>query len=582
MKKQKLKQMLAALLVLLMLPGMTACAGSEGRTGSDGSMVSDIGTEAGTIDEAAALPSAEAEESPAQVENLVIGTTTANDTFNLLTQSGAYGKTNYNCLANGDFVYLNAKNELTPYFLKSFEISEDGCVLYITFPTDAVWHDGEPVTAEDVQFTFAYKRDVMNASTLKNLTDIEVTGEDSMTLTFSQPDAYAFLAQGAGNNNCVIPKHIWETITEYEEYTGGDASIGCGPYKLVSYDLDAGTSYYEAVPENAYLGDLTVESVTVKSYSGQDALLMAMANGEVDVMFDYATPIDVTLLDLISDHEDIALGDSDYSGNYQLTFGMERAPGNDRSFREAAVKGLNWELLCQVINGGYGQIPGSGIIPPSCLGYDDSLWKFYRDLDEAKSLLDSAGYADTDGDGYRENPDGSALEVKVTPQNASKKQELLNRIADVIMSSLDEMGIKAYIDQESLQSSEKWEATVIDGDYDLFIGYTTSGMAKYSSAFRYFVADSRDGDESNTWIWGTYHDQAFTDLVWSLTYSASEQDYRDSIAGLQKAASEELFGCALCWETCFYPYRTDKYQGFENWAGWGVVNPEIFYTLTSK
>ena len=39
--------------------------------------------------------------------------------------------------------------------------------------------------------------------------------------------------------------------------------MAAAPYKLVSYDLDAGTSYYEAVPQNSYLGELTVDALTV-------------------------------------------------------------------------------------------------------------------------------------------------------------------------------------------------------------------------------------------------------------------------------------------------------------------------------
>lgn len=565
--KQRTKCLVALVLALSMLPGLAACGTQPSGTGT-------TAQPAGTT-----AP----QEGAKQVENLVIGTTTANDTFNLLSQSGAFGRCNYNCLANGDFVYRDAENKLKPYFLKSFELSEDGRTLRMTYPTDAIWHDGKPVTEEDMVFTFTYKRDVMNSAALKNLTEIKPEGAGELTLVFSEPDAYAFLAQGAGNNNCVIPKHIWQNITDYKDYAGEDAMIGCGPYKLVRRDVDAGLSYYEAVPQNAFLGKLTVDSITVRSYSTQDTLLMAMANGEVDVMFDYANPIDVTLLGMLDGNDAIDLGESDYAGNYQVTFGMERAPGNDLNFREAVAKALNWELVCQAINGAYGQIPGRGILTPSCLGYDASLPKMARDTAEAAALLDKAGYRDTNGDGLREDPDGKPLSVKVTPQFSGKKQELLNRIADIMMASLAEVGVNSYIDKKSLQSSEIWEATVIDGDYDLFIGYTTSGMAKYSSAFRYYAACDREGkDEGSTWLWGTYHDKAFNDLIWDLSYSSSEDVYLKDIAALQKTASDTLFGFALCWERCFYPYRTDKYQGFDNWSSWGVVNPETFYTITGK
>lgn len=520
------------------------------------------------------------------VENLVIGTTSVNDTFNLTSQSGAFGRINYNCIANAYFAYTDENNEIQPYFLTSYEISEDGTELAITFPTDKVWHDGTPVTAEDVQFTFEYYRDVVGNSYIKNLESIEVTGENSMTLKFSSADAYSYMANGATSQS-MLPKHIWENITEPEDYVGEDAYIGCGSYKLTGYNVDAGTCTFEAVPENNYLGEITVDSITVRSYSSQDALLMAMVNGEIDTMFDYAMPIDTTLLELISGDENIDPGESDYSGNYQVTFGMEEGHVfTDKAAREAVVKCLDWDLITNIINGEYGEIPGSGVISPSCKGFDDTLWRFYQDTEEANQILDDAGYEDTDGDGYRENPDGSQLDVKVTPQYSSKDQELLNRLADVIMASMEEIGIRTHIDEESLQSDEIWEANMVDGNYDMNIGYCTSGTAQYRSAFRYFVADVLEDDTENTagstWIWGTDHDPELTEEVWALTYAASEEEYLEHISNLQKMASEDLFGFSLCWEKCFFPYRTDKYENFSNWDSWGVINAETWYSLTAK
>ena len=126
--KQRTKCLVALVLALSMLPGLAACGTQPSGTGT-------TAQPAGTT-----AP----QEGAKQVENLVIGTTTANDTFNLLSQSGAFGRCNYNCLANGDFVYRDAENKLKPYFLKSFELSEDGRTLRMTYPTDAIWMTASP------------------------------------------------------------------------------------------------------------------------------------------------------------------------------------------------------------------------------------------------------------------------------------------------------------------------------------------------------------------------------------------------------------------------------------------------------
>lgn len=511
------------------------------------------------------------------VENLIIGMTGENNIFNMQTQKDSFGRLNYNGFTQGNFIYIDENKKLQPYFFKSFEISEDGKQIVFTFPKTAMWHDGKPVTEEDILFTFDYMKNVKKVGSLNNLVSWEITGDAQCTLTFSEPDAYYWLNTSALNTACVYPKHIWEGVENYEEYAEENASVGCGPYKLVSVDKEAQTAVYEAVPENNFLGDITVDKVTVQCYSGEDTLMLAMMNGEVDAMFAYANPIDATIMETVFNSEGIDPGESDYAGHFQITYGMERKPADDIAFRKAVRLALDYDKLSTVINGGHGTAPGAGIISPSCNGFDPSIPKLATDLEAAKKMLDEAGYKDTDGDGFREYPDGSPMDVMVTPQ-FSKKPELINRIADTVMASLKEVGIKNHIDTDSMRNAEVWEKNIMDGKYDIFIGYTTSGMANYSSAFRYFLADPRF-EREQTWIWGTYHNDEFKDTFFKMQQAINNETYVENVKKLQKMAEEVAFAQSLCWEKAFFPYRTDKYQGWKNIASWGVIHPETWFNL---
>lgn len=493
------------------------------------------------------------------------------------TQSDVFGKMNYNGFTQGNFVYRDEKGELKPYFWKSFKISEDGKQIDFTYPTTAKWHDGEPVTDDDIVFTFDYMKNVKKVGSLENLESCKITGEGEATLTFSKPDAYLWLNSSVSNTACVYPKHIWEGVEDYEEFNKPEAAIGCGPYKLVSHDAESQTSVYEAVPENNFLGDILVDKVTVRSFQNPESLMMAMDRGEIDAMYAYSKPIDATVMDSFIGKEGLDIGESDYSGHYQLTYGMERKPGSDIEFRKAVRSALDYDKLASVINGKYGKAPGSGIISPTCRGFDESLPTLSRDLDKANSILDKAGYVDADGDGFRDMPDGSKLDVMVTPQ-FSKDQEILQRIADTIMAALKDVNIKSHIDQDSLRNGEVWEANIQDGKYDLSIGYTTSGMAEYTSAFRYFIADPRFEGEQ-TWIWGTYHNDDFTNTYYTMEAATNDDEYIKGIKKLQKMADEDVFAQALCWQKAFFPYRTDKYEGWTNIPSWGVVNCETWYNV---
>ena len=123
---------------------------------------------------------------------------------------------------------------------------------------------------------------------------------------------YYYLNTSCMNTACIYAKHIWEGIEDYSHYTGEDAAIGCGPYKLVGYDVDSQTSYYEAVPENAFLGEITVDKVTVQTYADQASLMMALASGECDAYYNYANPIEATLIDSFTGMEGLDMGESLY------------------------------------------------------------------------------------------------------------------------------------------------------------------------------------------------------------------------------------------------------------------------------
>ena len=592
MKIRKLSCILLAVVMLLgILSGCgqnNTASGSSTGTGSSTSGTSsaspaDSNSPASTGTDSSDSSSAPAETTVKKVKNLVIGTTTANNTFNLYGQADIFGRINYVGFVRGNWVYEAEDGSLQPYFFTSFDISEDGCVLDFTWPTTAVWGDGQPVTWDDIEFTIRFLDETVKSSYFLNLVSVESTGPDSGRITFSEPDVYGWLV-GSAMMQGVLPKHIWEKFEgtdEYKNYNEDDAAIGCGPYKLVSKDIDAQVSYYEAVPENNYHGDITVESVTIKTYADQTAIMAALNAGEIDCYYAYSSPIDYTLMEMVSDPA-VDKGESVYSGCDQITFGMTRTAGSDYNFRLAVTKAMDWELLSMTIGGEEAVIPCSGIIPPTCNGYVQGLPQFAQNLEEAGKILDEAGYLDVNGDGYREFPDGSEMKILVVPQY-SKNMDLRNRIAEVLIDNMASVGIYAYVDQEIIVNSEVWESNILEGNYDIAIGYTTAGIARHTSAFRYYVYEPKPGtDRSASWLWGTYTDPTFNATIWRMLGAHSGDEYLECITYLQNEAASTLFGAALSWTKCYYPYRTDKYENWFNRASWGVVNEELWTTLTAK
>ena len=511
--------------------------------------------------------------SVAYVEELRIGTTAAIDGANVMTENGIFGKLNYNAVVTAPFVVTDENGKVQPFFMTGWELSGDLNTITATFATDQglTWHDGEPVTMDDVVFTFQYLID-RKSSYCSGLTGVEAVNETTATLTLTDGKAFTMLNSMA-NFVTLRPEHVWSKVEgEYAEYTGEDAAIGCGPYKLTGVDEEAQSMTLEAVSDT-YMGqELTVRKLTVRTYDSHDALVMALRTGEVDAMYDYSNPISPTMLPSISGVDGVDPGRGMNMGMFEILFGFQKQPTDDLEFRRAVRYALNYELLATTIGGEDGQVPGEGIISPAGIGYDDSLPKLVQDQEQAKAILEAAGYVDTDGDGWRERPDGTPMDVLVTPQYNATKAALYQRIAEIIVTNLGEVGVKCTLDEESIRNSDHEQQLRDDGAYEIYICYATQGVSFYKTPFLYMFNDDLS-------MWGTCDledfDQAYNDML----NAQGDEDYVAKVKELQRIASEEVIGIALCWDTAYYPYRTDKYEGWTNFPGWGVINCETWYNL---
>lgn len=541
-----------------------------------------LGSLAGCGTSAQPAPSAQETTSPApseaapkNVDLLRIGTTYANNAFSIFSQDGAFGRMNYNSFVSLCFWAFDENGELSSdgTFFRDWEISDDDTQLTLSYDvTDLYWHDGEPVTTEDVVFSFEFWRE-QKYPLFQHFTNIESVGDDTLKLTFDKPMAFSFMNQ-ATLMYCIMPKHIWEGIETPKEYGEENASVGCGPYRLVSKDMDAQVSYYEAV-ENYPLGDITVDKVELHSYDSQSSLIQAMLNDQIDVMYGYSASLDTTLLPLVENADNIDLGESVNTATYQIVFGFNQYPTNDLAFREAVRYALDYDVLNDAIAGGYGTPASKGAVSPSSLGYNGSLDANARDLEAAAKVLDEAGYIDVDGDGMRELPDGSKMDVKIALQNSS---DLYKRLAEIIQITLAEAGILVSVDEETISNTDYTAKLRKDGTYQIYLGMTTVGIAAWTGIASYIA----DVIITSGQHFGTYADEDYLSAYNAMTEATSYDEYIAAFTTIQELNAEDAPAVALAIMKTFYPYRTDRITGWTNYPAWGVINTSTWYSAVLK
>ena len=506
---------------------------------------------------------------------LRIGTTTAQTGFSIV-QDGLMWRMSYNNFVNLSMFRWDENNQMQPNFITDWEFADDGMSMTFHFQTGLYWHDGEPVTAEDVKFSLEYTKEKLNAST--RIESCEILDDNTLRVVFTAPAGLQELTGMSSTGNAgkvIMPKHIWENVDDPDNYSEPDAIIGCGPYRFVSRDEDAQISFFEAVDYDYPLGDLAIKKVSIKTYDSNDALLMAINNDEIDAIYNYSNPCDPNMLDVIVANPDVNPGQSIHTGNYMINFGCENKPCDDVSFRQAVAYALDYELMAQVTDGEYGQVGSLGIIPPANKAFDGSIPRLAKDAEKAAQILDEAGYLDVDGDGIREMPDGSPMDVMVTI-NSTVLMEMYGRIYEIMEQDLGDIGVKIHLDEEAMTNNEILTQRRNDSSQcEISLVQCTTGVAPFGSAYRYLLS-------SSSLAVGTNPDEIMNEAYQA---AMSARDYDTYIAQMQivqQRNTEVVAGIPIAWSSAFFPYRTDRFEGFINYPGWGVINNSTWYAASPK
>src|SRR5687768_1218342 len=304
---------------------------------------------------------------------------------------------------------------------ESADVSDDGLTWTFKIRDGINFHDGQPMTANDVAFSVnLYKNNpdyiYLNAYTV-NFDTVEATDDSTVviTLTDAVPNMDYLLSY-----LYIVPEHIWGDNAEGSAAVEFDnfEMIGSGPFKMVEYKqnefvhLAANKDHFETPPK--------VDEVIFQTFESQDVLVQSIKSGQVDMIMEMpATAVETLKSEAnikVVNGAPFAPGVSDIIINQITPENCPKDAGGlctghpalqDRNVRLALAHATDKQKLIDVVLLGFGS-PGLTLIPDG-LGhwYNDTIQDYEFDVAKANSILDEAGYADTDGDGVREMPDGS-------------------------------------------------------------------------------------------------------------------------------------------------------------------------------
>jgi peptide/nickel transport system substrate-binding protein len=275
---------------------------------------------------------------------------------------------------------------LAPSLAESWSVSPDGLVYDFVLRRGVKFHNGDPVTAEDVKFSFDRYRGIFARGLKDRVADVETPDAGRVRFRLKQPwpdfmTFYGTLATGAG---WVVPK-------KYLERVGEDgfrkAPVGAGPYRFVSFTpgielvLEAFEGYWRKSP--------SVKRLVLRTIPDPATRLAALKRGEADIAFSMIGELG----DEIRRTPGLTLK-AVYPSTHWLSFVDQwdtKSPWHDRRVRLAANLAIDRRAIDQARTSGLSRITFS-IIPTSF----DFYWQppaYAFDPAAAKKLLAEAGYA---------------------------------------------------------------------------------------------------------------------------------------------------------------------------------------------
>ena len=331
------------------------------------------------------------------------------------------------------------EGDLIPAVAEKYEISDDQLTYTFTIRDGIKFHNGDPVTAEDVGESLARCKNggdgIFEVEAFSNIQHMETADSRSISITLGEPDS-EFLSY---LTTAVLPAG----------YDGQDtAPVGTGPFKFVSraaQDNIVLERFDDYWGEKAYL-----DKVTYKIIENADSILMSLQSGAVD-LFAHLTSTQVAQL---GDEFNIEEGTMNLVQAMYLNHAEK--PFDDVRVRQALCYAIDRQQILDLAFDGYGSLIGSSMYPAFGKYFDDSLTNYYTyDVEKAKALLADAGY-----------PDGFSMTITV-PSNYQPHLDT----AQVIVEQLKQVGITAEILPVTWESwlndtymGRQFQATVVGVD----------------------------------------------------------------------------------------------------------------------
>lgn len=464
------------------------------------------------------------------------------------------------------------QNKIEYRLAEAHEFSKDLKSVTFTLRDGLKWSDGSPFTAADVLFSheMAQKNAKIDVFALwqgdkAKLESVEAIDDRTIRFNLSKPDT---TVHGLIAAHYIVPKHIWSKEADPVLFRN-KTPVGSGPmteiknFKPQQVIVCRNPNYWEENKPN-------VDCLKLKQFQSNDQVQAALMRNEIDWGSNFIADIEKTFVskDPENNHFWYPAGPT-----VSIFLNTTRKPMDNLKFRQAFSMALNRPEIVDLATYGYASenphITGIGNYYKDW--YDDEVNAKYDYLNQynpekAKALLDEAGYKDKDGDGFRENPEGSEAKIDIMVVNGWTDWV---QTVQMTVEYLKEVGINARTRTVEIgQLIENFKKA----DYDSGILWGDVGATPHNFYENVLHSNTKGvALQSNHGI----YDDNIDSILDEFTQTTDVKRQREISSQLQEFVAKHLMLIPVFSNPEWYQYSTRRFVGWPTEKN-PYVNPRFY------
>ena len=459
-----------------------------------------------------------------------------------------------------NLVIRDADGTFQPWLATDWEISDDGTVYTFELRDDVTFHDGTPLNAEAVKFTFdravdPETRSPRAAQLMRPYESSEVVDEYTVEVTLQEPFA-PFLEVVSTEFLAILSPDAYQESIDDVDYC--NQATGSGPFVFVERQegshvtLERNEDYAWGPPtadnQNApHIDRLIVQFVPEGSV--REGLLQS---GEAQLVEGISPEVAAEL----QPQDDFRILTPSQPGvGYHVALNESREPWDELDMRRAFFMALDVEGLVEALY--YGFYPRAwGILTPATLGYHDGLeGAIAYDLEAASQVLEDAGWVFADGEEYR-SKDGQPLTASFLLQEGNLERR--TDMAVFMQEQLREVGIDLELEPLAQAS---WISAYQDANYDVFAHNVVEGDPDILG--QVFATDRISTEESLGFNAGHFSDPEVDELLQEGFVTADEDARRAIYREIQERIIDRAGALPIYYSTYIVGQRVEDLAGLE-------------------